>query len=184
MARKAKEAAAKPNVSPDDEAACYAELSDLNGQIARIQQSKAVMLDRYKKLGVDTAAIKHAYALYQKDDPTGIHKSRTALLMRLGIIEFDEEGQGSFLGGLSVEKPSPGARRKLELGRANSDGYNSGLAGALKDSSRYHAGTEEHVAWLEGWDLGHGDRVKAGKGDIVKAEPRKRAANGNGEAHA
>lgn len=89
MAKKSKSAAAESNVSPEDEAECFAEYADKKGQISRVQQSIAAMFGRYEKLGVDTASIKFAYSQAQKQDATGIHRARTALMMRLNIIQWD-----------------------------------------------------------------------------------------------
>ena len=166
-------------MNPDDEANCFLEYSEKRGEIARIQQSIAKTLDRYKKLGVDTAAVRYAYTQAQNDDVTETHRSRTAALIRLKIIEFDETGQGSFMAGLKGMEMKPEIVRKLSLGRARVDGYNSGFAGGVPDANPHEPGTEEHVHWLENFHLGHKDRIEADPSlaDVTVATPRKRRAS-------
>lgn len=170
MARKSKVEAKQCN--PDDEAACFSEYEEKRGEMARISGSIAKMLDRYKKMGVDTAAIKYAYAEAQKDDATQRHKSRTGMLVRLQIIEWEESGQSSLAPGLSIEKMSPESQEKIKVGRARRFGYVAGKAGGLVDSNPYQPGTSEYVGWREQFFVGQSDRP-AGQETIVKASPRK-----------
>lgn len=179
MAKRSKIAAADEsgsNFNPDDEAECFSAYSEKKSEIARIQQSIAMLFSRYDKLGVDTAAIKHAYTMSQKDDAQAIHRSRTETMVRLRIIEFDGEGQGTFLKGLAVVMPSPAAAKNLAVGRAKAQGYNDGYAGGPIDNCPYSAGTEENVHWREQWNRGYADRIEAdpSKADVTQAQPRKR----------
>lgn len=176
MAKKAKIAAAESNFNPDDEAACFTEYSEKRGEIARVQQSIARLFSRYEKLGVSPRAIKAAYIMAHKADATEEHRSVTATMMRLGIIEVEADGQGSFMAGLNVSRPSPAMQKTLTLGRVRADGYNTGYAGGLVDACPHQPGTEEHVHWREQWTRGHADRLEAHpeKADIVQAAPRKR----------
>lgn len=170
MARKSKKVVQQAN--PDDEAACFAEYEEMRGEMARMSGSIAKMLGRYKKQGVDTTAIKFAYAESQKEDATERHKSRTGMLMRLQIIEWDTHGQSTLAPGLSVEKMSPEAQAKIALGRARRAGYVAGKAGVSIDSNPHQPGTSEHVGWREQFYMGQSDRP-AGQETIVKATPRK-----------
>lgn len=165
MVRKSKDAI--QNVNPDDEVECLRLYTELTAEAARIGQRIATMFGRFNKLGVDTKGIKAAYKRAQAADPTKEHERQTALEIRLGIIKvtWDDEGQGSFA---DMAMPSEDAMLQLALGQARFDGYNAGKGGRLKDSSPCEAGTEQHVLWLEGWEVGHEDRLAAGKGDIVK----------------
>lgn len=176
MARKSKEAAAQTNVNPDDEAACYSEYEDLRGESARVGQRIAKTLERYKKLGVDTSAIKFAYAESQKEDATARHRSRTALMARLAVIEWEWEdsGQGSFGSGLDIGKMSTEGAGLVSRGRAKSAGYKAGNTGVPHEPNPYEPGTQEHVLWLEQWHAGFAVRQADGKGDVVKATPRSR----------
>jgi ribosome modulation factor len=174
----AKRSKPETNVSPDDEAACFQEYSEKRGAIARIQQSIATMLERYKKMGVDTKAIKIAYAESQKEEPGADLREGIALMARLKIISFDADGQGSFLRGLEVSPASEDALRLIALTKVQSDGFDTGMAGGLKDSNPWDAGTEPHVAWLEAWHEGHRERLKADPSlaTVTQASPRKRKA--------
>lgn len=175
MARKSNKVVQHQQCSPDDEAACFSEYGEKRGEMARISGSIAKMLDRYKKMGVDTAAIKYAYAESQKEKPTERHKSRTGMLVRLQIIEWEESGQSSLAPGLSVEKMSPESQEKIKVGRARRAGYMAGKAGGLVDSNPHQPGTSEYVGWREQFFMGQSDRP-AGQETIVKASPRKRAS--------
>lgn len=170
MARKSKKVVQQ--ASPDDEAACFAEYEEKRGEMARLSGSIAKMLDRYKKMGVDTGAIKFSYAESQKENATERHKSRTAMLLRLQIIEWDTDGQSSLAPGLSVEKMSPEAQEKIKLGRARRAGYVAGKAGVSSEANPHQAGTAEHVGWREQYFMGQADRP-AEKETVQKASPRK-----------
>lgn len=174
MAKKSKAEAAKSNVSPDDEAACFTEYSDLRGESARIGQRIGSMLERYKKMGVDTKSIKANYALSQKEDATEILMAQVEQAKRLAIIEWDEDGQSSFDRGLEIGSMSPESARMISRGRAKAAGYKAGNTGTSTNANPHQPGTEEHVLWLEQFHAGHAQRVADGKGDVVKASPRSR----------
>ena len=125
---------------------------------------------------MDVKSIKYAYSQAQKEDAEAIHRARTAALMRLGIIQFAQDGQGNFLGGLSVKMPSHQAQEKLALGRIKADGYNTGYAGGLIDANPWEPGTEGHVHWRAEFLKGAADRAedKPEAADVVQAAPRKR----------
>lgn len=161
MAKKAKQEALKPNVRPDDEAECFALYCDNMGEMARIKQKIASMLKRYENMGVDPRAVKYAYSMSQKDDAEELHRARTQTLARLGIIQWEPDGQGSMDKILAIEKPSPAVAQKLVLGRARADGYNTAYAGALIGNCTHPPGSEEFVAWRNGWQQGAADRAEA-----------------------
>lgn len=179
MAKKSKAEAAISNVSPDDEAACYSEYSDLRGESARIGQRIASTLERYKKLGVDTKSIKSNYALSQKEDATEILMAQVAQARRLEIIEWDDEGQGSFDKGLEIGTMSPAASAMIARGRAKAAGYKAGNTGMAMDANPHEPGTQEHVLWIEQFHAGQAQRAADGKGDVVKATPRSRKKSGD-----
>lgn len=176
MARKSKAEAAKRNVNPDDEAACYADYEELRGEASRVGQRIASMLERYKKMGVDTVSIKRAYAEAQKDDAQERHEAFTAMLVRLNVITWDEAGQANFDKALDTGVMSEDGRRMIGRGRAKAAGYKAGNSGMQIDANPFDAGTEEHVCWVEQFHAGHAQRVEDGKGDVVKATPRKRTS--------
>jgi len=157
MPRKQREL--RPNASANDEAGCYVEYEERMGNIAREKQAIAALFNRYEKLGVHTQAIKHAYIMSHKEDAQELHRQRTATMARLGIIEWEADGQGSFLKGVTIEAPTGETAQKLALGRAKAAGYNDGLAGAKIASCPHAAGSEEFVIWRDGWTEGHEDRL-------------------------
>lgn len=177
MARRAKEQE-RPNVNPDDVAACYAEYSGLRADQARLNQRIQVTLGRYEKLGVDPVAIKHAYTVAAKDprEAAAQHKRNSEYLALLEIIRFDDEGQGNFVAGLTVAKPSQEASAKVRAARAHADGYNSGLAGGTADGNPFAAGSAEFVQWIHGHSDGRADRIAKRPEDenVVAAVPRRR----------
>jgi hypothetical protein len=177
LAKKSKIAAAEAApTNPDDEAECFRLYCEERSEIARIQQRIGLMLGRFSKMGVDTKSVKYAYSQAQKEDVEAVHKARTAVLMRLGIIAFAGDGQGNFLGGLSAQMPSQEAQEKLALGRVRADGYNTGYAGGLLDGNPCEPGTQAHVAWIEQFRKGAADRAedKPEAKDVILAAPRKR----------
>ena len=98
----------------------------------------------------------------------------------LEIVDFDASGQGDFAEGLdrvSVAKPSPKNAMRVKVARAHADGYNSGLAGGkIEGSERFPTGSEEFVAWRDGWSDGHAARIARHpeKENDTQATPRKR----------
>jgi ribosome modulation factor len=175
MPRKQREL--RPNASANDEAECFMEYDDRMGNIAREKQAIGVMFARYEKLGVHTQAIKHAYIMSHKEDAQELHRQRTATMARLHIIEWDADGQGSFMKGISIEAPSGEVATKLVLGRAKAAGYNDGLAGAKIGSCTFAPGSEEFVIWRDGWELGHADRLEKNP-DADKPKEKKAGAFG------
>lgn len=151
------------NVNPDDIIACFSEVASIKADVARLGQRIAVTYDRYEKMGVDRKSIKHALARAQKDpaEVAAQHKRDTEYLVILEITSFGIDGQGDFSAGLTVTTPKPttAGATKLQHAKISMDGYNSGLAGGDKNACRHHAGTQEHVIWLEAWHDGYADRI-------------------------
>lgn len=170
MPRKQREL--RPNVNPNDEADCFIEYDRMMGEMARIKQAIGTMFLRFEKLGVHPDAIKHAYRMSTKDDAQEIHRQRTATLARLKIIEWETDGQGSFIKGITLEAPKPETAAKLAFGRAKAAGYNDGLAGALIGSCTHPPGSEEFVAWRDGWTDGHSDRLERNPDADKPKQPR------------
>ena len=166
----------KPNANPDDVAGCFAEYSQMQGEMSRIKQRIATMLKRYENMGVDGNAVKYAYAQSHKENPEHKHKKRTEYLVILGLIGVDEEGQSNFSAALDVAKPSTEIASKLALARAHTDGYNSGRHGGKIENNPFNAGTETFVKWLEGFHDGHADRIahNPDADKVTEATPRKR----------
>ena len=160
MAKKAKQEALKPNVRPDDEAECFALYTEHRAEISRINQKIQALFKRYENMGVDTDAVKYAYALSQKDDAADKHRRRTQAAARLGVIDWDSDGQATMNRILAIEKPSPQMAKKLVLGRARADGYNTGFAGGLIGNCTFDPASEEFVVWREGWHQGAADRAE------------------------
>lgn len=166
---------------PDDIAACYAEYVSLRTDQGRVSQAIGTMLKRYEKRHVDAKAIKHSYKLAMMDPAmaTAQHAINDEYVRILEIVDFDAAGQGGFAEGLErvTPKPSPANAARVACARAHADGYNSGLAGGkIEGSERFAAGSEEFVAWRDGWSDGHADRIARHpeKENVTQAEPRKR----------
>jgi ribosome modulation factor len=179
MAERASAAAVAANVDPDVIASCYQEYAELMSERARANAKVSAMLARYEKQGVDKKGIKNAYAISSKDPAEAArqHAKNTEYLMILEIIETDETGQGTFDKALTIKKPSPKSSERVRVARAHADGYNSGKAGGTIESrGGFQPGSEEFVAWSDGWQDGHNDRVavKPEAEKVTKAEPRKR----------
>lgn len=182
MARKSKKVVSEAVINPDDEAECFSAYSEMRGEIARISQNIAALLNRYKKMGtVDTKQIPKAYAASQKDNATEQHQRLTAVLRRLDIIEWDEKGQGDFGKALTV-KPTEASSAMLAESRARTDGYNTGYAGGLVEANKYHAGTREFAIWREQFFRGQADRKEnhPEKEGVTRATPRKRGSRKGG----
>ena len=148
------------NVDPNDEADCFDQYSAHMATIAREKQAIAAMFKRYEKLGVGADEIKHAYRMEFKDDAAAVHRRRTATMLRLGIIAYEADGQGNFMGGLNVQGPTGASKQRLELGRARADGYNTAYAGGSLEACKFAVGSEEYVTWRDGWTDGNNDRLR------------------------
>ena len=183
MARKAKDAAAeaaKQNVDPNKIAECAAEYEELMGQRGRLDQKIGTMLRNYEKHdGVKAASIKRDYRRRNMTtDEVQAELAEDALYARvLGRIEWDAGGQSSFAGAFAeVPKPSGAAADGLARARAHSDGYNSGKHGAKIESCQFPNGSEEFIAWRDGWTDGNADRLMKNPqaAHTTQATPRKR----------
>lgn len=181
------------NVSPDDIIACFSEISSIEADAARLGQRKATTFARYEKLGVDRKAIKRALQLAQKDpaEVAAQHQRDTEYLVILEITSFGVDGQGDFSAGLTVapaKKPTATGAKQLERAKVNMDGYNTGLAGGNKENCKHHAGTEQHVWWLEAYADGYADRQArkpdADKTKVVSIVGKRKAPKGKDDATA
>jgi ribosome modulation factor len=187
MARRSKESE-QSNVNPDDEANCLKDLTELKIElskamqpVARVRQKISSMWGRYQQLGIDKERMLRVYEDSLLDDPQAEWEKRTALAARLSIIkvevDWEADGQGAFKDfGRSLQMASEESLNTLHLGRTRADGYNSGLAGGLRENNPAEPGTEHHVTWDAAWREGNEDRELAGKGDVEKASPRKRTS--------
>ena len=151
----------QPNADANLIAEAFAAYSQIMAEMARVRQRAATMLHNYEQRGVDPKALKHAYRMSGKDDAALLHFTQTSYLAMLGIIETEDSGQTNFGKALEVPKPSGTAAANLARMRAHSDGYNTGRAGGLVESCRFSPGSEEYVAWRDGWQDGHDDRLAA-----------------------
>jgi hypothetical protein len=153
MARKPKSEPMSSNVDPDLMVEALGWYAEKRGDIASIQQEIATGLGRYEKEGIDKKALKLAYSLQSSDmTPEEIAAQRrreTEYLQWAGIITVEADGQTSIITGLDPKRPSAKAARKLELGRVQSDGYNTGRAGGTLDDNPHQAGTEDYALWAE-----------------------------------
>lgn len=182
MAKKAKQQTLKPtNADPDKVAACYSEYASLMADQRRGQQRIAAMLGRYEKGdGVDPKTIKRMYGLSSKDpaEAKRQHERDVEYMRILGIVEFDDDGQGTFGGAMPPGAPKPNAEyaQMVLLVNVYNDGYNSGLAGGKIDACTHAPGSKTFVRWRDGFADGHADRLaKNPDADKeTKAEPRKR----------
>lgn len=165
MARKPKQQALRPNADPNVIAETFADYAEFRGEIARINQKIARLQGRSEAQGVDFKAIKHAYSESQKDpNVVAAQERKNAEYLRiLDVIAVDKEtGQGSMMPGLTVVKPSGKSLDKFKTAVARADGYNAGLSGSKIDAcptAKWPVGSEGYVAWRDGWQLGHDDRL-------------------------
>lgn len=172
----------KKNVSPDAITKCAAEYEDLMGKRARLDALIGAMFNRYEKEeGVKRGAVKKAYRRRNMDaDEVRAEIEDELFYSRvLGQIEWDKGGQGSFAAAIASPAPkiSADAQARLARARAHADGYNSGKRGAkVSDTpSQFTPGSEEFVAWRDGWQDGAADREakKPSDAKVVEATPRK-----------
>lgn len=190
MARKPKAedtAAPRKNVSATAITDCMAEYEEMMGRRARLDAQIGAMFMKYEKAeGVDRAQVKRSYrrrnmdpAEVRSEIEVDMHYTRV-----LGQIEWDaKSGQGSFIEAIAaIPTPvvSKVADANLARARAHSDGYNSGKAGAKVGSCRFSVGSEQYVAWRDGWQDGTADReaVKPGASNVVKADARRERKGG------
>lgn len=153
------------NVNPDAVAKYFTEYGGYMRDMARLSQRIATMLDRAEKTdGIDRKALKRAHKLSMQD-PAVVAQERAReaeYLAILGIVEEDEDGQV----GLSADfappakkKPTMEAQVLLDRARAQTDGYNTGLAGGDLNHNRHEPGTQLHQEWVIGFHDGHADRL-------------------------
>ena len=149
----------KPNTAADDVAECYVEYTEMMGQIARIRQKIASMLQRFDGMGVNIKAVKACYRLANMDDAPDYVKEMLKAAAILNIIPAEQEsdGQMTFLPGLKVAPPSSLSQSKVNRSKVFWDGYDAGLAGHLIEVCKFDAGSEDFVTWRDGWDDGHRD---------------------------
>jgi hypothetical protein len=188
MPRKPKDTS-QSNTDPDLVVEALDWYADLRGKIASLQQSIATGLTRYEKQGVDKVALKLAYKLQSSDmTPTEIAAQRAReqhYLQWAGVITIDATGQSSMVSALEPKRPSAVAARKLELGRIQTDAYNSGRAAGSRDDCPHEPGSEQYAVWIEWFDKGQTDvseeAEKAKLPPLKRGRPRKAAgASGNG----
>ena len=149
----------KPNTPADDVAECYVEYTEMMGQIARVRQKIASMLQRFDGMGVNIKAVKACYRLANMDDAPDYVKEmlRAAAILNIIPAEQESDGQMTFLPGLKVAPPSAASQGKVNRSKVFWDGYDAGLAGHLIEVCKFQAGTEDFVTWRDGWDDGHRD---------------------------
>lgn len=174
MAKKAKAVEAAQQLNPEDELACFEEYCEHRGEMARISGKIAKLLERYKKMGVNTKVMPKNYALSMKENASEIMAQQLAQAKRLQIITWDGDGQGTFGAALDQPTPSPEFARKIGLMKVRADGYRAGYGGQDKEACPHQPGTEEHVHWLEQFHKGNADRQADGNGAVTEAQPRKR----------
>lgn len=180
MAKRASAEAAQFNVDPENIKLCQVEYEQLMGQQARIAQKIKTMFARYGDRGVEAKGIKENYRCRNMtSDEIRQEAARDWQYKRVvGLITWDD-GQGDF--GTALVAPQPAIDMKpdkrLAVVRANMDGYNSALAGGdISGSERFPTGSEEFVAWRDGWDDGHSERLARNPNadKETTAAPRKR----------
>ncbi|HUY05066.1 MAG TPA: hypothetical protein VMV33_17450 [Rhodocyclaceae bacterium] len=170
-------AAGASNVDADAEAQCLIEVMRFDSDMGRLRQAKGTMLKRFESMGVNIKGVQLAARLSKVDDAQSQYRANTQTLLRLKILSVDDTGQGSFIKGLEVVKAaSPKLEDDVSRARAHSDGYNSGRGGALVSSCKFNAGSAEFVAWRDGWEDGHKDRLARNPDaeKVVVASGRKR----------
>lgn len=167
-----------PNTGADDIAECYVEYTEMMGQIARVRQRIASMLQRFDGMGVNIKAVKACYRLANMDDAPDYVKEmlKAAAVLKIIPAEQESDGQMTFLPGLKVSPPSAVSQSKVNRSKVFWDGYDAGLAGHLVEVCKFQAGSEDFVTWRDGWEDGRRDyeaRPKKGKA----AEPQQRINN-------
>lgn len=143
----------------DDLAECYVEYVEMMGQISRVRQKIAAMLQRYDGMGVNVKAIKACYRLANMDDAPDYVKEllKSAAILKIIPAEEESDGQMTFLPGLKVAPPSQAKQDKVNRSKVFWDGYDAGLAGHLIEVCTFQAGSEDFMTWRDGWDDGHRD---------------------------
>jgi ribosome modulation factor len=188
MARKLSDAMAqdaRSNVDPLVIQACLAEYTTTDTQIKRLAQQQAAMLKRYEGQGVSPRSIKkmHRAAKLDKAVARAEAQEDARYYIICGILSpatdewarqvsqstlFDaEDSEFEPLGTVSPD---------LARARAHTDGYNSGRHGGEAINNPFLAGSQEHVAWLEGLKEGQADHALRGKGAAPRnadATPRR-----------
>lgn len=170
-------AAPPPNgPTPEDEAHTLAELIRLDTAQAQINQERSTLLARFEKKGGDKKAIKAIKVLLSRDKREA--EAHLAALGRYGRnagIKITWQGDQSALTDVLADPAGTPARktdgdRDLAAARAHSDGYNSGMRGAVPSDNphRNKPGSVEYVEWHNGRD--EGQRAKEGAQPAPKSE--------------
>lgn len=149
-----------------------AEYTQLDTQGRRVNQAKTTLLTNFDKEGGDKQALKALHRALSLDPAEASAKLSSLVHYQAtqGItVRWQADGQGTLMDhlGEAASKPTPAAaasaeQNALDIARAKSDGYNSGIHGAApSDNPHQHiVGSEVYVAWHNGRDEGQQDRLR------------------------
>jgi ribosome modulation factor len=178
----------KPAATADTRAECYAEYSELMGQRQRLNSKIAAAFSRFEGRGIndiEKRAIKHAYTMSSKDkgEVERQHKANTQTMIAVGILTVADVGWTETVTQAEMELSPAAEKSALVLrARANTDGYNSALAGGDVGHCPYNPGSEAFVAWRDGWTDGHADRIAKDPGAANEKTADTRRARRAGDA--
>jgi hypothetical protein len=151
----------------DQITAALADYTSLDTQAARLRQSIKTLLDSFEKLGGDKAELKALHKSLKLDPREAVAKLERRIRYHAGqgiTLSWLANGQGTVLDSLGPEVKAPDKQSAADLQlaavRAHTDGYNSGLRGAVPSDNPFSAapGSEQYVQWHDGRDDGQRDR--------------------------
>lgn len=184
---RAAETPASNGPSQADFEGTLSEYTELKTASQRLAQKMKTALAAYENKGGDVDEIKFAHKMAKLDK--GEARAKVQRMNRAavwsGIIEYEANGQANFTATFTEapKKQSTEAGARLARARAHADGYNSGKSGGSIDASPFNdkPGSEEFVAWRDGWNDGHDDYVlthpdeAAAAADTSKVKPARKA---------
>jgi len=145
-------------------AAALANLTRLETEGRRINQAKATEFTNFEKIGGDKRALKllHRNIMLDKREAESFMETLVRYHTGQGInVRFQDDGQGTVIDLLETPAKTLEGNRDLAAAKAHSDGYNSGLHGAVPSDNpfRHEPGSEAYVQWHNGRDEGQNDRL-------------------------
>lgn len=155
-----------------------AEFTELKTAAARLAQKIKTCLGNYESKGGSAEEIKfgHKMGKLEKGEAAALVKRLNRAARWSGVIAWEDGGQANFTATFDQPAVATGAAPggRLSTARAYNDGWNSGMKGALIDSSPYgHApGSREFVTWRDGWEEGQRDRAARGDAPVDTSRER------------
>ena len=160
-----------PGLTPEQTLEFLGEWAVFQLRAQRLTADKAEWAGRVKGKGGNPVNLKRV-AKWQDMDSAEASKELTdlmAMARQAGInTTWEADGQAAFADFMQDNEPAApttSGSRQLHAARAMGDGYNSGKQGGNADGNPNLPGSEEFVAWENGFGDGRADRerVKAAK---------------------